>query len=314
MRHLHLSFISIIFFSGAILPMLQACNDDIFVDGEFPADSYEMEIEGDGGQFTIDIPVKGLKHIAVDRYSSAPDANKGFTYYDKAGNVMPFNSPASEISRILYETPMLSYEMTLSGNRFSFHSIENCYDLPINEYIRFTYDYKEELVYVSIQPGQPTELIDVAYDPELSITDEYEIRDSSWNFSNLTEFPYYLATFPFQNSNPTSNIVVDTSWAKGLYVEMPLLVYDNGEWILKKAKNVLVGYLNTLPFPNKNISEDVEIPPMTTAKILSSVIYSRASANGTMTFRNPVSEKTHQVKFTCTTTYPTSYYISTQPL
>lgn len=296
------------------LASLSSCNDGIFVDDVFPAEDYEFDIEGDGGEFSVKIPVKGLLHISVDRYSSSADSQNGFTYYNKAGQVIPFNSPASELGRIVYENQLLHYEIALSGRQLSFHCFENCLDSPVSEYIRLTYDYKEELIYVTIQPGKPTELIDVTYFPETSITDEYEIRDSSWKFSNLTDAPYQLATFPYQNSNPTTNIVVDTSWAKGLYVEMPLLVYDDGQWTFKKAKNVLVGYLNTLPFPDKDLSVDVEIPPMTNARIISSVTYSRATANGIMTFRNPYSEKTHTVRFTCTTTSPTSYQISTIPL
>lgn len=103
---------------------LSGCNNDIFFDEPDIPESQSAMIEGDGGEVSFNIPRKGLEHFGFSLMSSN---EKYCTCYNSAGEVVDSDSPASKISRIVYETDFTKIELLRDGSKLTVRSICQTY-------------------------------------------------------------------------------------------------------------------------------------------------------------------------------------------
>lgn len=286
---------------------LGACNSDIFIDGPVLPEESFVTIDGDGGEASFTIPVKGLKYVSIDRMS---DEARYFTWYNKAGDVIPEYSPASELHEIVFETQIIMFTLTLDGSHLHFKSIENCSMNEYNEIIRLEYDYGTRFININILPGRKREVAKVDYQGSLTITPDAEIKERSYiTYNNSSAVAQRMKIWPYLNFQATAVVNAAQSWAKYETIDMPLPVFEDGEWKLRQVDDVMIGSYCLLNFDDEAEEDEVIIPPHSNVRIITIVTLSSAEGYGSITFRNPVSGRESSTIFTCKTKWPTSYDI-----
>lgn len=290
-----------------ILVFASGCNHNVFLDGPDTPDNTSATVEGDGGETTFSIPTKGLEHISFDLTS---EAQKYCTYYNSRGEIIDRSSPASEASKIVIDNDLIRQELVKNGNRLVFTSVSNTRD-AFNLVIRLEYDYTVKFINIEILPGQPMELVEVNYDPDIEITDSAEVKTRSTGFTNHSSIPQTLEVHPYLQE--MASILVEPSkygsWTKGEKITMPVSVYDNGNWEMKEIAGIRPGTSYQYPRPDRMMTVYVDIPANSSVNAFTDVTYSKAEAHGTLFFLNPILDRQLSVDFTCTSLYPSSYKI-----
>ncbi len=283
---------------------LGSCNSDIFIDGPALPDEAEAVIEGDGGEASFTIPLKGLKYISIDRIS---ESARYYTWYNKAGEEIPEYSPASELGKIVCETAMASYQLTVDGNRLHFESLENTTGHEIDVTIRLEYDYATKFIIIRMLPGASFDLESIDYNEGLWITEVADIRVRTMTFTTNGSIPQVMSFMPYINIQPTSVVEPEVSWVKYRTVDMSLPKYKDGEWKLMPVMGVNIGSPVLLGFDRYDEEVEVSVPAKSTIRVICKVTILSAEKTGTFVFRNPTSGRRHDVRFSCKTTWPTGY-------
>jgi len=282
-----------------------ACNDDVFVDDYVPADSLEATIDGDGGEATIEIPMKKLERISVDRY----DGMKQFKCYDRDGEEIPADSPASAIAKIVFESIWLNYEICVDGDALRIKSIENCSGSNFLEYIRLEYAYATRFIKVNIKAGKEMCLKNCRYDGGIDIVENAGTRSERESFSNAGHIEQSFDVYPMvqAQSYAYGMITTEDKWVKSFTLRMPVLQYRDG-WVLETCKEeISAGEKYRMTIPNLLDKVTVPAPPNTKVVVTAEVTLTTARAGGVMTFRAPVSGKEYDVPFKCEAIFPKGY-------
>ena len=265
-------------------------------------------VEGDGGLATFVIQTKNLEHVGVDVFSE----NIYFLhFYNDEGVEIDRSSPASEVSKIVYSTDLVNYEIRLKHNLISFVSLCNSTSSNLGISIRLEYSYGVRFIRVKVLPGKPLQLEDVQYFDELKIEERGEVRSQKFRFTNQGPLTQIYEVRPYLNDMPM--LMVDPghdSWLGISYnLTLPVPVYANGGWVLQEKSGIIPHTKYTYEGPDRLTKVEVDIPAYSSATIYTDVIYSKAQGRGMMTFRNEMLDLIIPVDFTVTSYYPTGHEI-----
>lgn len=289
-----------------ILTLLTGCNNDIFIEGpDLPQDTYAV-VEGDGGEVSFTISTTGLESVSLDLMS---DAEKYCVYYNYSGEIVDWNCPAYQLGKIVFDTGMRSLTVDKIGDRIFFTSSENAFG-EYNMTLRLEYDYTVKFINVKILPGQPVELLRVDYSTDTDITDIAETRTHRTGFTNNSSLPQIIEERPFLQAYASVLIEPDQheSWTRGETFTIPVLIYENGQWIFKDTP-IMPGTSYRYYRPDQMMVVHREIPAYSSVSIFTDITYTQAVTHGTMVFMAPVSERLQYVDFKSTSLYPTDYNI-----
>lgn len=284
------------------------CNNDIFLnkDDEMPEEMC-AEIEGDGGETEFKILTKGLLSISLDVMS---EWEQYCTYYDKKGNIAGKEIAASELGKIVYDNGMCQLEISKHGDKLTVRSIEN----PLwdgKRTIRLDYGYDVKFIYVVVEKGEPMRLVNVDYN-NIAVADSPTTRTSRLGLTNNSPSPHTMIVRPFMMEYPS--VLVTTvndknTWVWGQKLDMPVPMYENGDWKMKDVEGIAPETKYTYPHPEKMTKVEIEVPANSEVTVILDLSYLQAIAYGTMIFECPVSKREISVEFKCTSKYPVDYKI-----
>lgn len=170
----------LVFFALPVLLLVAGCNDDVFLDESYMPDNVvKYTIEGDGGETTFTIPTKGLERVSLDVFS---ESERNCTYYNAAGDIVDRYSPASEVSRIVFETIFTRFELHRQGKTLT---VKNQYNsLEVRPYLDETYS-------ILVEPEDKNSwVIGKRLNMEVPV---YE--DGSWQMKETSLIPGFSSTY-----------------------------------------------------------------------------------------------------------------------
>ena len=292
----------------ALASILSACNNDIFVEDTRPSEK-EIVLEGDGGIHTLTIQEKGLQKIALDIYGNS---NNSITYYDKNGNIIPPETPVSEIARINYTNIYIIFDILLEGNSMTLHCTEltagNEWDVPII----LDYGYCLEYINVKIQTGRPMELLRIDYDMAQSEVSEKIKDDAGTVYINNSEQVLKVGVRPYMTQQASSVLAPEYSWAKYINVETIMPVYAGDKWVLSESAIAAMTAETRYYFPesiDRLMTVPLEIPAHSATRVTCSITYSNIKVPFYATFINPVSQREFHTSGTYIASEPVDYKI-----
>ncbi|MDO5524725.1 MAG: hypothetical protein Q4F85_01390 [Prevotella sp.] len=301
----------LVFFALPVLLLVAGCNDDVFLDESYMPDNVvKYTIEGDGGETTFTIPTKGLERVSLDVFS---ESERNCTYYNAAGDIVDRYSPASEVSRIVFETIFTRFELHRQGKTLTVKNQYNSFDYG-SWTIRLEYSYGVRFIYVTVLPGKPMRLLEVVYHPDgMKIDDRAKVKTKRFGFNNASPLPQILEVRPYLDE--TYSILVEpedkNSWVIGKRLNMEVPVYEDGSWQMKET-SLIPGFSSTYSKKEYLMKVDVDVPAYSNVNIFTDIIYGQAKSSGYMTFLNEVLNRKLTVNFTVTSLYPTAYEIRTE--
>lgn len=286
---------------------LCGCNSDIFVEEPDWEDFKEITIDGDGGEAILRIPTKNLEHFGFDLMS---ESKPYCTYYNAQGDIIDSNSPAKEIARIVFETRFRKIEMRKGDSGLTVESICQTSQNDSHWTIRLEYTYGVRLIDLTILPGKPLRLVEVAYD-EMVIDDRAKVTSFREGFTNNGPLPQTFTIRPYLNELATILVepVVRNSWLNGEQFDMPVPVYINEEWVIKPKDGIRPGNRFTYEGPDRFTKIDIDIPEYSSVDIFTDVVYSGAKVSGCMAFHNEILDLTFSEDIKVTSLYPIRHEI-----
>lgn len=287
--------------------LLCGCNNDIFVEDTTVSES-TLTIAGDGGRGSVRIKRSGLKWYGLD----VQGGKYPITCYDREGKEVPVESPASDIARINYKSVDLWFDITLEGDELTVVSTENCGLLKIQFSIKLDYGFKNEYVYVVVEPGKLMEFEGMEYDwSRVSINPTAKIDKGVTTYINGSEYNMHVDFHPFINSKATVVYDPEDSWADYLdaFVRVPVL--KDGEWSLGEERSVTLASQNkfTPTSADMSISVPIDIAAGDSLKVSNYIRYSSMTVPFEVKYRNPVSGRRFSTTGLCTATEPTDYEV-----
>lgn len=286
-----------------------SCNSDLFIDAdkEMP-DDVTVYVAGDNGLAEVPIQPKGLQHIYVDEYSSAVSSYK---YFNHNSEEVSADVPASEISQIWYYEPMCEFSIGLTGDRILISTYQNCAGSERTVSLRLEYDYGVKYINVHIAKGAPLEFLLCEYQGDFEIIENFRTEQSTMTIDNKGGNPSTVYVKPYQNYSIVGLIKPDESWADYRQVEVAIPYYfeSEDEWFLHDIGDLTL--MDTFYYDtyNKDKTVPVEIPANSKIRIIINVSFSRATSQGELLFRAPVSDNQFTVNYDCTVIQPVSYQI-----
>lgn len=286
---------------------LCGCNSDIFIDEPDWEDFKEITIEGDGGEATLHIPTKDLKHFGFDLMS---ESKPYCTYYNAEGDIIGSDSPASEITLIVFETKFRKLELRKEGSGLTIRSICATSQDDSHWIIRLEYTYGARSIEFTVLPGRPLRLVEVVYD-DMVIDDRAKVSSLREGFTNNGPLPQTLTIRPYLNE--LASILVEpvawSSWLNGERFDMPVPMYVNGEWVIKPKNGIRPGNRFTYEGPDRFTKIDIEIPEYSSVNIFTDVVYSGVKVSGCMVFHNEILDLTFSEDIKVTSLYPVRHEI-----
>lgn len=299
--------IYLIFLALAALT-LGGCNSDIFIDDSGFEEVEDLTIEGDGGEATVKMPTKNLVHFGFDLMSSSMQYCQ---YYNEKGDIIESNSPAKEVSRIVFQTTHSKLELLKSGSRFTIHSVCHASKYPTHWSIRFEYDYGPRFIELEVLPGAPIRLVEVIYNDDMITNDRAKVTTMRESFTNDGPLPQLYKIRPYLNE--LASILVEPeryeSWTKGETFTMPVPVYVNGEWEIRPKEGIRPGDKFTYEGPNRMTEVTLNVAADSKVSVQTDVVYSEAKVKGQMVFHNDVLDITFFENIKVTSYYPTGHEI-----
>ncbi len=284
---------------------MAGCNSDVFVNDDLLSSS-EVTIAGDGGAASIRFQPRMLEQINFETYSSGDP----HTYYNAAGKVIYRDSPASEVARISYDSPFLTYNVYIEGREIRIESTQSTLDLQAHARLRLTYSYKVEFIDITIEPGKPFEVVSCDYFwDEAAVKPRYKVSTTTESFVNGSPLSQILELRPFLNEVGKIEVKPAASWAKALRLTLPLPVCNGGEWELGPEKEIVLGHETSYTSGNfdRLAILPVPVPPQTKVKAECLVYHSCIGVRLALLLRAPVTGDLTLLEATCTATEPTEY-------
>lgn len=286
---------------------MTACRNDVFVDEPDVPQDLEATVEGDGGSASFTIVVSGLDRISVDLLS---EQMRNCTYYGYSGEIIPRDSPASEVGKIVYDNGRIEFVITKEGNHLCFESVTNTIG-DASWTIRLDYAYTVKFIEVDVLAGKPMELLSVDYTTEVEIKERAETKTFKSVFNNNGESVYSIELRPYLNAQASILVEPDFSqtWVNGEEYTISVPVYTDGEWQMQPHK-IRPGSSYKYSRPDyMMVDRIIDVAPSSSVSIFEEIIYDGAVCRGTMRFVNPVTDRRIDVDFKCTSLYPVSYEI-----
>lgn len=302
MKH---TFLTCTIFAAAALC---SCNGDIFVDRPDIPETTNVSIDGDGGECSVEISEKELERIVLDTMSGSA---RFCTYYNYAGEVIDSKSPASEVSRIVYDNDFQQLVIQRRGNKLDIKSVCNPSDRDIIREIRLYYPYGNRYVRISIGPGEPLVLEDVACPEELTDVTVSRKNVSRITVNNEATLPTTTTEWPYLNEVPALLIEPHYSnkWIDDMPLSIPVPIYADGEWRLADMGEMRPGHIYHIGGPDRHTQVEITIPAQSRVTVTTDVIYSTAVTQGSLLFLNRILDRPIIAEYKVTSTYPTGYDI-----
>lgn len=288
--------------------LLAGCNNSIFLDEpDIPEHTYAT-IEGDGGCVTFTIPVNGLEKFGFDLFS---ESEKYCEYYDYNGNIIDKSAPASQVKRIVFESDFSKIEIEKEGNELKVVSTCQTYQDKREWEIRLEYTYGVRFIDIEVLPGKPLKRLGIEYPDGLSVSDYLIINTGRFGFNNNGHIAQTYEIRPYLNE--FFSILVepdrDGSWILYDPITMEVPYYENDTWQFKEVQGIKPGMAYNIARPDRMLKIEVEIPANSNVDIFTDVSYTKAQADGVMTFFNEVLDRYVFVNFKVTSLYPKDYEI-----
>jgi len=302
----------LVFFALPVLLLVAGCNDDVFLDEPNMPDILNDTIEGDGGEATFTIPTRGLERVSLNVMS---ESERYCTYYNAAGGIIDHKSPASEVSRIVFESDLSKFELRRQGKTLTVKSFCSMFDMEACWSIRLDYSYGVRFIDIAVLPGKPVKLLEVIYHPDgLKIEDRAKVNTQRFEFYNTSPLPQTFEVRPYLGETASILVLPEgyNSWVRGERLNIKVPVFDNGSWQLKEKQGIMPGTNFTYERPDCMMAVNVDVPAYSNVNIFTDVIYSQAQASGYMIFLNEVLNRKVTLGFTVTSLYPTAYKIRTE--
>lgn len=286
-----------------------SCNSGVFVDE--PPLSEEIltaTIEADGGEAEFKIPVKGLESISVDLFS---EQEKYCTYYNAAGEPIDRKSPASEVSRIVFENDFMKFEIEKTGKKLIFKSVCNTSEYETSRTIRLEYTYGVRFIDITTTPGKPLEIVEITYPEPMQINERGKVVTQRVNIANDGPLPTTFEVRPYLNE--FASILVEPersgSWIEAGKMTMKVPMFENGSWEIKEKSGIRPGTRYTYEGPDRFTKITVDIPADSKVTVITDVIYTQAIAKGYIVYLNEILDRRIVVNFTVTSLYPAKHEI-----
>lgn len=286
---------------------MTACSNDVFIDGLDMPDEQTATVEGDGGHASFAVDVRGLDRISVDLLS---EQQRNITYYNYSGEIIPRNSPASDVGKIVFDNSRIEFIITKEGNRLYFESVTNTIG-DASWTIRLDYNYTVKFIEVDVLAGKPMELLSVDYTTEVEIKERAETKTFKSVFSNNGESVYPIELRPYLNAQASILVEPDyaQTWVNGEEYTISVPVYTDGEWQMQpRQMSPGISYKYYRP-DMMDVALTYDVAPYASVSVVTDVTYAGATGRGTMRFVNPVTDRRIDVDFKCTSLYPVSYEI-----
>ncbi len=286
--------------------LLNGCNDEVFIEGPDMPEELKVTIGGDGGVWSREISLTSLNHIYL--YGSS-EAKEYITYYDNNDNIVDKEISISELKKIVYNSPVANYSVSLTGKELSIKSNYNAFSEPIKVKVCLSYDYAAKYIYLEIEQGKPLEVIEVVYDNSIGVEEDVRTETHSASYTNNSSLLQYLDFRPFNNSQAIIDITPIQQWLNGFTLDIPVLKYVDDDWELEDMNTVTVGekiYINNI---NSSDVFTYEIPANKKLGVVCVITYSRASDHGIIILRNSITGEQYTVDFFCSSEYPVSHEI-----
>ena len=293
-----------------LVALLAACNNDIFID-DTRLEETEATIDGDGGKHTFRIKSKGLREIWLDAYPY----NGAFEYYNRKGEYISPESPASQVARIRCYAVDFEFNIYLDGNNLTIISTENSLNRDdTTVVIRLEYKDSSQSIYVTITPGKPMEFTGVVYKFNEAENNGYSSSTFATNYNNSTDSELHVKVCPYSSAQSSILLQPNLDWAINMQGEVPLPVYSNNQWTLSEPRLIQLGTVRYYPPGNVDTQLEVPltIPPQQHVRVTATVTFMKAVIPFIIITRNPVSESEIMSQGKCTITEPVSYEITTQ--
>ena len=301
MRHTFVYYLCII-----VAIVLQACNNDIFIDKEESPENINVTVDGDYGEVSVPVRTKNLVCMAFDGLETSPN----LVYYDADGREISKDSPFSEIAKIVYTSYWLNFEIKVGKESLTVNTFGNSSRHQWNIVIRLEYSYTSSFVHVLIEEGKEPEIVDVTYDEDIHPAG---IRYSTHklNYINNTE---NHSTINVAERQLSYIVDPESDWAEYRKVNIRLPEYSESGWHYGKAYDVKLSITGYITLDNPPESVPVEIPPNTSLKITNIVTYEEAVATGVILFRNPVTKQEYPCAYKATVSMPVENNVSVDEL
>ncbi|MDE6562319.1 MAG: hypothetical protein K2K75_13125 [Muribaculaceae bacterium] len=287
---------------------LCGCNSDIFIDEPDWEDFNDITIEGDGGEAILVIPTKNLERFEFDLMS---ESKRYCTYYNAQGDIISSDSPASEITRIVFETKFRKLELCKDDSRLTIRSICQTSQDDSHWIIRLEYTYGARSIEFTVLPGKPLRFVEVAYNDDMVVDDRAKVSSFRDGFTNNGPLPQTVTIRPYLNE--LASILVEPvgrySWLNGERVDMPVPMYVNEEWVIMQKNGIRPGDRFTYEGPDRFTKIDIDIPEYSSVNIFTDVVYSGAKVSGCMVFHNEILDLTFSEDIKVTSLYPIRHEI-----
>lgn len=290
-----------------LVVFMTACSNDVFVDELDMPDEQTATVEGDGGHASFAVDMRGLDRISVDLYS---DQQRNITYYNYSGEIIPRNSPASEVAKMVYDNSRVEFIITKEGDRLNFESVTNTVG-TIRRTIRLDYNYTVRLIEVEVLAGKPMQLLSIDYTDGIKYDDRAETWTRKQTFTNNGHVAQQLKVMPYLGEQASILVEADYSqtWVNGEEFTIPVPVYTGGEWQMQpRQMSPGISYKYYRP-DMMDVAVTYDVAPYASVRVVTDVTYAGATGRGTMRFVNPVTDRRIDVDFKCTSLYPVSYEI-----
>lgn len=291
----------------ALLLSATACNSEIFLDREEVPEEMTATIEGDGGVVSFVIPTGHLMHLGFGNLT----VNFNFvTYYDMYGEIIDQDSPADDVASIVYSSDFVRFEILKQGNVLQLKSVYNTIGRKCDWPIWLEYDFGIRNIDIVSLPGRPLSLVSTDYADDFSLLENARTSETRLRVVNNSPSSSSVGVQPYLNA--VGSVLVgptgDSDWIKAEKLEMPVPVYSDGAWKLSD-RQIDPDVRYTYECSDREIKEEVKIPPYSDMNIISRVNYSAVLGHGSLHFLNEVSGVHLYAGFEVTSLYPMSHEI-----
>lgn len=299
----HIFFIAAALLAAAVST---SCNGDVFVDSNDLPEVSDVTIDNDGGQWESAFSRKGLTKVALD---VPHDEVRYVKYFDRKGTEVKADCPASDLGAIVYENPMLSFNIGLSGDMIYIGSLYNASESGRSFTLHLDYGYGEnKTIRFTLTPGRKLQKTFCITTGELQVVDNFASRTRNESFHNDSPVSQKLVIQPYLDVRPSDEAVPSDEWAVGLEMDLPMLFYNGHEWEWREFGNIRLGERRDFAMGQSSDEEIVvRVAPYSTARITYTLKYSRATRDGVIGLFNPVADLNLEIPVTWTSVYATSY-------
>ncbi len=297
MRYIYAYYLYII-----ALLILQACNNDIFINEDETPSNISVSVEGDYGEAMVPLHTKNLKSLHFDGL----ETSSNLVYYDSGGNEISKDSPFNMISRIIYESKWCNYEISVGKDGLRIKTYGNSSGYPWNIAIRLEYTYTVSFINIQIECGKDAEIVGITYEEEIHQKGvSYDAHYPTYINKNDNEWTVWIGAMYI-----SYKVDPEYDWANYRNVTMRLPEYHGSCWMYGPERDIRLEASESLLMDNPPERVPVVIAPGTTVRIKNIVTYQDAYAEGVVTFRNPVTKEDYPCRYRTTVSVPVANNVS----